>query len=132
MTPVLNAIGLVAADVEATAAFYELLGLSFADPGDPHREAVLPGGVRLMLDAESTIRSLYPGWERPSGGHRAALAFQCGSPAEVDAKVAELATAGYTVLSEPWDAFWGQRYAAVLDPDGSCVDLYAPLTAPGD
>jgi uncharacterized glyoxalase superfamily protein PhnB len=28
---------------------------------------------------------------------------------------------------EPWDAFWGQRYAVVADPDGNHVDLYAPL-----
>ena len=27
----------------------------------------------------------------------------------------------------PWDAFWGQRYAVVLDPDGNVVNLFAPL-----
>jgi hypothetical protein len=28
---------------------------------------------------------------------------------------------------KPWDAFWGQRYAVVHDPDGNGVDLLAPL-----
>jgi catechol 2,3-dioxygenase-like lactoylglutathione lyase family enzyme len=28
---------------------------------------------------------------------------------------------------EPYDAFWGQRYANVADPDGNAVDLFAPL-----
>jgi uncharacterized glyoxalase superfamily protein PhnB len=28
---------------------------------------------------------------------------------------------------EPWDAFWGQRYAVVHDPDGNGVDLFCPL-----
>ncbi len=28
---------------------------------------------------------------------------------------------------EPWDAFWGQRYAQAKDPDGNVVDLFAPL-----
>ncbi|MFL6036949.1 MAG: glyoxalase, partial [Gaiellaceae bacterium] len=28
---------------------------------------------------------------------------------------------------EPFDAFWGQRYATVVDPDGNAVDLFAPL-----
>jgi hypothetical protein len=28
---------------------------------------------------------------------------------------------------EPWDAFCGQRYAEVEDPDGNVVDLFAPL-----
>ncbi|MGB5655838.1 MAG: glyoxalase, partial [Acidimicrobiia bacterium] len=27
----------------------------------------------------------------------------------------------------PFDAFWGQRYATVLDPDGNGVDLFAPI-----
>jgi uncharacterized glyoxalase superfamily protein PhnB len=30
-------------------------------------------------------------------------------------------------LRSPFDAFWGQRYATVLDPDGNTVDLFAPL-----
>jgi uncharacterized glyoxalase superfamily protein PhnB len=45
----------------------------------------------------------------------------------VDAKYAELVAAGYTGHKEPWDAFWGQRYAQVRDPDGHTVDLFAPL-----
>jgi hypothetical protein len=34
---------------------------------------------------------------------------------------------GYTQHKEPWDAFWGQRYAIVLDPDGTHVELSAAL-----
>jgi catechol 2,3-dioxygenase-like lactoylglutathione lyase family enzyme len=30
---------------------------------------------------------------------------------------------------EPWDAFWGMRYAVVRDPDGTPVDLFARLPA---
>jgi uncharacterized glyoxalase superfamily protein PhnB len=57
------------------------------------------------------------------------LAFQLPTPAEVDAKYAELTGAGYRGLRQPWDAFWGMRYATVLDPDGNGVDLYCPLPA---
>ncbi len=28
---------------------------------------------------------------------------------------------------EPFDAFWGMRYATVLDPDDNGVDLFATL-----
>jgi uncharacterized glyoxalase superfamily protein PhnB len=45
----------------------------------------------------------------------------------VDATVRTLAQAGYRTATEPWDAFWGQRYAQVFDPDGHKVDLFAPL-----
>jgi uncharacterized glyoxalase superfamily protein PhnB len=46
----------------------------------------------------------------------------------VDAAYQRLTAAGYAGRKEPWDAFWGQRYATVLDPDGNSVDLFAPLT----
>jgi uncharacterized glyoxalase superfamily protein PhnB len=55
-----------------------------------------------------------------------ALAFRCPGPADVDAKYEELAALGHG-HKEPWDAFWGQRYASVKDPDGNQVDLFAPL-----
>ena len=47
--------------------------------------------------------------------------------AAVDATYGELVDAGYDGHREPWDAFWGQRYAIVLDPDGNSVDLFAAL-----
>ena len=40
---------------------------------------------------------------------------------------AELIAAGYEGHKEPWDAFWGQRFAVLHDPDGNTVDLFAPL-----
>jgi uncharacterized glyoxalase superfamily protein PhnB len=80
-----------------------------------------------MLDAEASILSFDPGWSPPSGGYRVAVAFGCDSPAEVDALYAELTAAGTRGRREPWDAFWGQRYAQVEDPDGNVVDLFAPL-----
>ncbi|MEU5876386.1 VOC family protein [Spirillospora sp. NPDC047279] len=54
-------------------------------------------------------------------------AFQTPMPGDVDAKYAELVEAGYEGAKEPWDAFWGMRYATVLDPDGNGIDLYCPL-----
>jgi uncharacterized glyoxalase superfamily protein PhnB len=55
------------------------------------------------------------------------LAFDCGSPEKVDTLFAELTDAGCTGVNKPWDAFWGHRYAVVLDPDGHGIDLFAAL-----
>ncbi|MCW2881523.1 MAG: glyoxalase, partial [Sphaerisporangium sp.] len=68
-----------------------------------------------------------PGWIAPTGGPRTMLCFEFRAPAEVDAKYGELVEAGYRGLAEPFEAFWGMRYATVLDPDGNGVDLYATL-----
>ncbi|HEV2250395.1 MAG TPA: VOC family protein [Candidatus Limnocylindria bacterium] len=124
--PALNAIGIVSQDLGASVRFYRLLGAAFPDPDGDHVEAVLPNGLRLMLDALALITSLDPDWTEPKG-HRMVLAFDCASPAGVDATHAALTAAGHRSKTAPWDAFWGQRYAQVLDPDDNVVDLFAAL-----
>ena len=128
MTPRFEAIGMVVSDMGRAIGFYSRLGLEFSEGAESegHVEASV-AGVRIMLDTEETIRSFDPDWKPPSEGHRSAIAFRCDSPAEVDATYATLLESGGTSLKEPWDAFWGMRYAEVKDPDGSVVDLFADL-----
>jgi len=122
-------IELVVADMAATLAFYRRLGLDIRPDADddPHVDAEF-GGLRIAFDTEDTIRSFDPSWSPPvRGGHRVALAFDCGTPGEVDAAWGALTGAGYEGHLAPWDAFWGMRYAVVHDPDGTPVDLFAVL-----
>jgi catechol 2,3-dioxygenase-like lactoylglutathione lyase family enzyme len=128
MTPRINAIGIVVADIPRSLSFYRRLGLEFPDGAEtaPHVEAQLPGGMRLLLDTVDTVRSFDPSWQPPTGGARAGLAFRCDSPAEVDKVYAEMVGAGFEGHKDPWDAEWGQRYALLHDPDGNAVDLFAP------
>ncbi|MBF6174851.1 VOC family protein [Nocardia blacklockiae] len=130
MTARLNVIGVIVADLAPALAFYRRLGLEFGEDLGGHVEATLPGGFRLTLDTEENIRSFAPNAAANLRGEtgRIGLAFQCDSPAEVDALFDELTAAGYHGELKPFDAFWGQRYATVHDPDGNGVDLYAPLT----
>ncbi|MFJ9584052.1 VOC family protein [Streptomyces acidicola] len=130
MTPRFDAIGLVASDMAASVAFYRRLGFAFPEGAEtePHAEAQLSGGLRLLLDTEETVRSFHPAWQPGTGG-RSSIALLCESPAEVDAVYEELLAAGHHGELKPWDAVWGQRYAAVQDPDGNGVDLFAPLPA---
>ena len=123
--PHLDAIGIVSADLERTRSFYRLLGIEFAE-GDDHVEATMPNGLRLMLDTEDVVRSFNPAWSRATG-NQISLAFACGSPAEVDEIYARIVAAGFHGEKEPWDAFWGHRYAQLQDPDGVPVDLFAAL-----
>ena len=125
--PQLNAIGIVVSDMERSIRFYRLLGLDVPEtPDEGHVDTFLPNGVRLMLDTEDTVRSFRPEWRRERG-NQIALALECSSPGEVDAKYAQAKDAGFAVEKEPWDAVWGQRYAQLQDPDGTPVDLYAAL-----
>jgi catechol 2,3-dioxygenase-like lactoylglutathione lyase family enzyme len=127
----LDVVGLIVSDMARSVRFYRLLGVPFAEGAEEsehgHAEAQLAGGFRLLLDTEAEVRSFDPGWTPPAGEPRASLAFQCGSPGEVDELYSAALQAGGRGHKEPWDAFWGQRYAQLRDPDGNGVDLYAPL-----
>jgi len=123
--PQLDAIGIVSAVPDRSRAFYRLLGVEIGE-GDGHVEATLSNGMRLMLDTEEVMRSFRPDWTRETG-NQLALAFACSSPAEVDETYARVVAAGFHGEKEPWDAFWGHRYAQLADPDGVPVDLFAPL-----
>jgi uncharacterized glyoxalase superfamily protein PhnB len=128
VSPQLDAFGTVVSDMARSIAFYRKLGLDFPEGAESegHAEAPLGGGVRFMLDTEDVIRSFDPEWKRPDG-HVHGGAFRCDSPEEVDRVYGELLAAGASTHKEPWDAFWGHRYAQVKDPDGTILDLYAAL-----
>ena len=79
-----------------------------------------------VLDSEEIILSFLPDWKRVDG-NQVSLAFECGSPAEVDEIYARVTEAGFEGEKEPWDAYWGQRYALLGDPDGVRINLYAAL-----
>ena len=130
-TPRVDAFGIVVSDMARSLAFYRQLGLDIPAEADgaPHAEVTLAGGLRLMFDTEETARMVDPAWTAPpaGSGHRMAMALRCDSAAEVDALYEAMTAAGYEGHLEPWDAFWGQRYAIVVDPDGTHVSLFAPL-----
>ena len=129
--PQLDLVGIVVEDMSRSLAFYRHLGFELPDAADtePHVEVTTPGGIRLAWDTEETIRSFDPEYEAPSGSPRIGLAFRMEAPADVDATYERLVAAGYHGHRAPWDAFWGQRYALIRDPDGNSVDLFADLPA---
>jgi hypothetical protein len=63
MAPTFNGIGLAAADMATSLAFYRRLGLEFPGGSDdePHVEATLPGGIRLMWDTHGQPAHVGPG-----------------------------------------------------------------------
>ncbi|TDD65791.1 glyoxalase [Jiangella aurantiaca] len=126
--PRFTAIGFAVADMTRSVEFYRSLGLEVPDGAEaqPHVEIPLAPGVRLLLDTHETIASFDSGFTPTTGGH-GSLAFDCGDPASVDAAYERMIAAGAKGHLEPWDAFWGQRYAVVHDPDGNGVDFYAAL-----
>jgi uncharacterized glyoxalase superfamily protein PhnB len=119
------AVAVSATDLSRAVAFYELLGFRFPpiEPDTKHLEA--DGDVRLMIDEAAFLTELHG--EPPRPGNTAGFAVLCDSPADVDRAASRVADAGHTVVTPPYDAPWGQRYATVADPDGYRTDLFCVL-----
>ena len=102
MKPYLHTVGVVVQDMPATLAFYRALGLEIPAGEDhgPHVEYVAESGYAIGFVAEAMVRQSDPQW-RDSFGHPSYQA--------------------------PWDAFWGQRFARVIDPNQNVVNLFAHL-----
>ncbi len=122
----LDLISIVVENIPRSLAFYRLLGWEIpeAEAGEKHVEITLENGLRFAWDDLEMIRSFDPS---ASIQAHTVGAFLCSNPEEVNQKYALLTAAGYHGHLEPWDAFWGQRYAVVHDPDGHGIDLFAPL-----
>jgi catechol 2,3-dioxygenase-like lactoylglutathione lyase family enzyme len=117
----------VVSDMEASVAFYRKLGLTISDSDpqwqDHHRSAQLGEGVDIDFDSEEFARH----WNRGWNGGMGVFGFKVESRAAVDEIYSELARSGYRGQQEPYDAFWGARYAVVEDPDGNAVGIMSPV-----
>lgn len=124
----LQTIGVIAGNMSKTLAFYRTLGLDIPEGLDEESnyEFETPSGIVLGFLAESTARQADPKFVTPVG-QSMNLQFQADSPAAVDQVYKKLTDAGYKSYAEPWDAFWGQRFARVTDPDGRVVNIHADL-----
>jgi catechol 2,3-dioxygenase-like lactoylglutathione lyase family enzyme len=112
-----SVITLGVANLERARAFYEALGWKTgAGPGDDVvffqvGDMVLALWDRARLAEDSCVEDA-PGW----GG--VTLALNLGSPAEVDAAIAEAGAAGARIGREPAPTFWGGYSGVFVDPDG--------------
>jgi catechol 2,3-dioxygenase-like lactoylglutathione lyase family enzyme len=132
MAVVPHTIDIVVADMAAAMRFYRTLGLPVPEghDDDVQVQVATPGGATLGFLTEAMMKQAYPDWVQPVG-QRVTLACRCHSAAELDVTYERVVAAGFEGRKEPWDAFWGQRYAMLGDPDGNRVDLFAAIADEG-
>jgi catechol 2,3-dioxygenase-like lactoylglutathione lyase family enzyme len=124
----LQTVGIVVADMSKSLKFYRTLGLPIPDDKDKETNVdyKTPNGITLGFLTMEMATQADPNFKTPVG-QSMNLQFMCDSPAEVDSIYARLMQADYESYAEPWDAFWGQRFARVKDPDSRIVNIYAHL-----
>lgn len=124
----IDAVSVASTNMKKSIEFYSLLGFTFPDYNgeDQHIEPQTASGeTRLMIDTAELIESITG--SKPVPPNHSSFAILCEQPTDVDATCDRIRENGFTVVKEPWNAFWGQRYAIVQDPDGYMIDLFAPL-----
>jgi len=107
-------------DVRASSAFYEgVLGFT--------RVREEAGLVWLKAgEASRAIQILLHPWDKPTTSpYGIVVEFEYD---DVDEVVNRARDAGYVVLQEPTDLWFGVREACVQDPDGHNIWLVQPLT----
>jgi len=112
----LSLVTLGVSDIHRARTFYETLGWKGESPDDDvvfFQAAGMIVGLwsRQKLAADSAVVD-GGGW----GG--VTLAYNVGSPAEVDAVLAEAAAAGATIGRSGAETFWGGYTGVFIDPDG--------------
>ena len=127
-----TALHMIAADVDATLDFYRRLGLDIPEEklwrtpsGVHHVGDVSAGNAAFEFDSRPLAEIFHAGYR--ASPTTAIIGFRVSSRERVDALYTELTEAGYDGRQEPYDAFWGARYAIVADPDGRDVSLMSPV-----
>lgn len=118
MTPRINLVTLGVADVQASTAFYERLGLRRSAQSQPSVAFFQLGAVVLGLFGRADLAADAGVADTPPGFSGVTLAHNVGSPEEVRAVIAEAVAAGARLVKEPEAVFWGGFSGYFADPDG--------------
>ena len=122
-------VNLFVSDLAATRRFYEGLGWALEPLGPAAATADLPGGLSvafLPAGDRSFVAAFDAGHPGGTGG-TVLLDVRVEDRPQVDALYEELLDRGGRSGQPPIDAFWGSRYAVVVDPDGHRIGLKSPV-----
>lgn len=127
----LDQIDIVVRDMDATLAFYRALGVEIPDEaiwrtatGIHHIDITMPSKLIVHFDSPRLAVAYNTGWREPEGtGTRNLFSFKVSDRDNVDELHRRLTDLGHRSSQEPYDAFWGSRYAIVEDPDGNHIGI---------
>ena len=130
--PSFEMFSIVVRDMEAAVRFYSVLGfevrVGHPDWDRHHRTLVTTGGAQIDLDSEAFAHEWDSGCPgRAASGCGGVLGLRVESREAVDELFQKVLDAGYLAQQQPYDAFWGARYAIVEDPDGNAIGIMSPV-----
>ena len=115
---------LVAADIKAMVAFYEMVTGQAAEWLGPVFAEIVTPSATLAFGSAETVALFKEGSAEPAANRTAIIEFQV---ADVDEEFARL-KAKVEIVHEPKMMPWGNRAAQFRDPEGTLVGMYTPVT----
>jgi predicted lactoylglutathione lyase len=111
-------ITLGVANLSRSRSFYEALGWRVGNDPDSDGVAFFQAGgmIVALWDREELARDC--GLDAAGGPGAVALAYNVGSPVEVDRVIEEARAAGAAITREPGETFWGGYSGVFCDLDG--------------
>lgn len=118
-------INFIVTDLARTTAFWRLLGWD-SSPRHPHAAVIsFPNGMNVVLHEPEFAQLWDPAYAGSNAGSTV-VDINLSSREAVDDAHARAVAAGHISSVEPWDTFFGARYAIVCDPDGHRIGLKSP------
>jgi uncharacterized protein len=123
MEPRISVITLGVTDVQASAAFYERIGLKRSRQSDDSVAFFQLGGglVLAAFGRDDLARDAQVEAAAPSGAM--SIGYNTRSSLEVDKLTAAFVAAGARLIKEPIRTFWGGYAGYVADPDGHIWEI---------
>ena len=118
-------VNLIVTDLKRATDFWAILGY---ESTPRHSKAALlsfPNGMNLVLHEPDFAQLWDPAYGGQSAGSTV-LDVNVASREDVDKVHTLVLAAGYSSSVEPWDTFFGSRYAIVCDADGHRIGLKSP------
>ncbi|HEX7324723.1 MAG TPA: VOC family protein [Rhodanobacteraceae bacterium] len=120
----LESVWLIAADVKAMVAFYEMVTGSVAEWLGPQFAEIVTPGAALGIGSTAIVSAFREGSAQPAANRTAIVVFMVD---DVDAAFARIRDK-VDVIHEPKTMPWGNRTAQFRDPEGTAVALFTPAT----
>ncbi|WP_174292845.1 VOC family protein [Sphingomonas bacterium] len=115
---------LIAADIQAMVAFYEMVTGQRADWLAPQFAEIITPAATLAIGSAETVAVFSPGSAEPGANRTAILEFMVE---DVDAVFDRLKDK-VDLVHAPKLLPWGNRSVQFRDPEGTIVSLFTPFT----
>jgi predicted lactoylglutathione lyase len=118
-------VNLIVTDLDRAKAFWSAVGFASTPRHTNAAVITFESGMNLVLHEPEFARLWDPAYDGPSAGSTV-VDINLPSRDAVDDAHARVLAAGFASSVEPWDTFFGARYAIVRDADGHRIGLKSP------